>query len=67
MRPTLFQTMCLPPETNVFCNCLMLIHELRAVDEKGYIPVLVVDENGYDLFLPNGSGLVRTKTDMSVD
>jgi len=26
----------LPPESNVFCNCVMVIHNFWAVDQKGY-------------------------------
>jgi hypothetical protein len=26
----------LPPEANVLCSCIMLIHKLRAVEQKGY-------------------------------
>jgi hypothetical protein len=47
----------LPPEINVFRNCLMLIHELWAVDEKEYYTCWLWTKMDMTFFLAKGRGL----------
>jgi hypothetical protein len=34
----------LPNEGNIFCNCIMAIHNFRMLDEAGYLLLVVVEK-----------------------
>ena len=36
----------LPKEGNVFLKCIMVIHNFRAVDETGYLLLVMVEKGG---------------------
>jgi len=36
----------LPNEGNVFCNCIMVIHNFKTVDGAGYLLLVMVEKGG---------------------